>query len=66
MYSVEGAPCAMQALCSRALLAWIEPSESLALPGQFFWTRQLPPAAFSLVHKSLASSADANGPTMVR
>ena len=34
--------------------------------GQFFCTRQLPPAALRFEHNSVASSAEANGPTVVR
>jgi hypothetical protein len=33
---------------------------------QFFWTRQLPPAAFKLEHMLAASSAEAKGPTSAR
>jgi len=33
--------------------------------GQFFWTRQLPPADFRFEHNSFAWSAG-NGPTMAR
>jgi hypothetical protein len=33
---------------------------------QFFWTMQLPPAAFRFEHNSVACSAETNGPTMVR
>jgi hypothetical protein len=33
---------------------------------QFFWMMQLPPAAFSLLHNLVASSADAKGPTRAR
>jgi hypothetical protein len=33
---------------------------------QFFWTMQLPPAAFRFEHNSLACSAETNGPTIAR
>jgi len=33
---------------------------------QFFWTRQLPPAAFRFEHMLAASSAEAKGPTSAR
>jgi hypothetical protein len=45
--------------------AWRELSGGNALR-QFFWTKQLPPAAFKLEHMLAASSAEAKGPTSAR
>ena len=64
-------------LCSRADPLLVAQEEVLAIQlgpngpmvecaSQFLWTRQLPPAAFSVLHIPAAFSIDAKGPTMAR